>query len=151
MKQKPEWQQSSNDSAERLLVLFRAIQKNYKDFIFGKSKQFGLTGPQLGLVFALHKKPFTTLQELSEHIGLSKSTVSGMVDRLVQQGIVKREIPEENRRIVRLSLSKEFMERNDLIDVKNKFISDIIKNAAPEDLEVILKGLEKLYELMKKQ
>lgn len=142
--------QLSNDSAEKVIILFRSIHKIFKDQVFEKSKQYGLTVPQLGVVFVLNKYPFITLNEVSERMGLSKSTVSGIVDRLVARCIVIREIPEDNRRIVRLSLSPDFLKNNDLIDLKNKYLSDIIKDADPEDIEKIVTGLEKLYSLMNK-
>lgn len=150
MNRKEEQPRLSNDSTEKVLILFRSIHKIFKDQVFEKSKQYGLTVPQLGVIFVLNKHPFITLNEVSERMGLSKSTVSGIVDRLVARGIVIREIPEDNRRIVRLSLSPDFLKNNDLIDLKNKYLSDIIKDAAPEDIEKIVTGLERLYSLMNK-
>lgn len=41
-------------------------------------------------------------------MNLTKSTVSGIVDRLEKQGVVIREIPKDNRRIVKLSISEDF-------------------------------------------
>ncbi len=149
MNQKQDLQSSPNSSIEKILALFKSIQKNYRDMIFEKSRQYGLTGPQMGVIFSLHHKPFITLHELSEQMGLSKSTTSGIIDRLVSQGIVIREIPEDNRRIVRLSLSQDFLRNNDLIDLKNKYLTDILSNATPEDLQIIISGLERLCELVK--
>lgn len=149
MNQKPELQSLWSERAEKVMTLFKSIQKMYREQFFEKTKQFGFTGPQLGIIFGLHAKPFITLNEMSEHMGLSKSTVSGIVDRLVSQGVVKREIPEDNRRIVRLSLSQDFLNNNDLICLKNNYIFDIVKVASQEDMEIIIAGLDKLNTLMK--
>lgn len=149
MNQKLESGQSSIDNAERIIELFRSIHKAFKDQMIEKSKKYGLTGPQLGLVFALKKCPNITLNELSEHLGLSKSTVSGIVDRLVAQGVVIREIPSDNRRIVKLSLSPEFMKNHDLIDLKKKYVTETIKSADQKDIDDIILGLEKMYKLIK--
>ncbi|ODA39895.1 Transcriptional regulator, MarR family [Desulfosporosinus sp. BG] len=115
-----------------------------------KSRQYGFTGPQIGLIHGLHKNPFSTLNELSDYLGLSKSTVSGIVDRLVGQGVIIREIPENNRRIVRLSLSPEFETNNVLKELMNKYFADILKEASEEDIEKIISGLEILYTLINK-
>ncbi|EGW38587.1 marR family protein [Desulfosporosinus sp. OT] len=115
-----------------------------------KSRQYGFTGPQIGLIYGLHKNPFSTLNELSDYLGLSKSTVSGIVDRLVGQGVIIREIPENNRRIVRLSLSPEFEKNNVLKELMNKYFADILKEASEEDIEKIISGLEILYTLINK-
>lgn len=149
MEQKEQMQSSSTNPADRIIELYKAIHKIFRDQLWEKSKKYGFTGPQIGLIFGLYKKPYITLHELSEHVGLSKSTVSDIVERLVVQGVVIREIPSDNRRIVRLSLSPEFLKNNDLIDLKNKYIEGIIKMAGPKDIEDIITGLEKLYSLMK--
>lgn len=148
--QNPELQQSWSKDSERVVSLFKAIHKVYRDQIYKKSRQYGFTGPQIGLIMGLHKNPFSTLNELSECLGLSKSTVSGIVDRLVCQGVVIREIPESNRRIVRLSLSPEWQKNNAINELMNKYIYDTLKNASEEEMEKIISGLEILYSLISK-
>ncbi|TGE32689.1 MarR family transcriptional regulator [Desulfosporosinus sp. Sb-LF] len=139
-----------NDPAERVVFLFKSIQKIYRDQLYQKSRQHGFTGPQIGLIIGLHKNPFSTLNDMSEWLGLSKSTVSGIVDRLVKQGVVIREVPEGNRRIVQLSLSPEFQNNNVIKDFMNEFITNIFKDVRKEDLEKITIGLELLLTLVEK-
>lgn len=149
MNQNPNLQDLWSNPSERVVYLFKAVHKIYRDQIYEKSRQYGFTGPQIGLIIGLHKNPYITLKEMSECLGLSKSTVSGMVDRLVGQGVVIREIPEDNRRIVRLSLSPDFQKNNVLQELANKYINDTLKDASEEDLNKIITGLEILYRLIK--
>ena len=148
MDPKSELQDLWSNPYERVVFLFKSIQKKYRDQIFEKSRQYGFTGPQIGLIIGLHKNPYLTLKEMSECLGLSKSTVSGIVDRLVEKGVVLREIPEDNRRIVRLSLSSDFQKNNVLKELTNKYINDSLKDASEEDLNKIITGLEILYQLL---
>lgn len=150
MEQKPELQHPWSNSAERVVYLFKAIHKVYRDQLYKKSRQFGFTGPQIGLIMGLKKNPFSTLNEMSDHLGLSKSTVSGIVDRLVGQGVVIREIPENNRRIVRLSLSPKWQKNNALNEIMKQFISNTLENASEEEMRKIITGLEILYEVISK-
>lgn len=150
MNQKLEFQPLWSNPSERIVFLFKSIQKIYRDQIFEKSRQYGFTGPQIGLILGLSKHPYSTLNELSECIGLSKSTVSGIVNRLVCQGVVIREIPENNRRIVRLSLSPEFQKNNVIKELMSKYIADSLKKANEEDLKKIISGLEILHDLLSK-
>ena len=150
MDQTSELPQSWNDPTEKVVYLFKSIQKIYKDQLYKKSRQFGFTGPQIGLIVGLYKNPFSTLNDMSEWLGLSKSTVSGIVDRLVKQGIVIREVPEDNRRIVQLSLSSEFQNNNVLKNFMMEFITNIFKDISEQDLEKITIGLELLYDIVKK-
>jgi len=149
MNQKPELQDLWSNPSERVVYLFKAVHKIYRDQIYEKSRQYGFTGPQIGLIIGLSKNSNITLKEMSECLGLSKSTVSGMVDRLVGQGVVIREIPEDNRRTVRLSLAPDFQKNNVLKELANKYINDSLKNASEEDFNKIITGLEILYELLK--
>lgn len=151
MDQISELSSSWNDPNEKVVFLFKSIQKIYRDQLYQKSRQFGFTGPQIGLIIGLHKNPFSTLNDLSEWLGLSKSTVSGIVERLVRQGVVVREVPEDNRRIVQLSLSPEFQKNNIIKEFMNEFITNIFKDVSKEDLEKITTGLELLYNLVKKE
>lgn len=149
MNQKVELQDLWSNPSERVVYLFKAVHKIYRDQIYEKSRQYGFTGPQIGLIIGLSKNPYITLKDMSECLGLSKSTVSGMVDRLVGQGVVIREIPQDNRRTVRLSLDPDFQKNNFLKELANKYINDSLKNASEEDLNKIITGLEILHKLLK--
>ncbi|MHB8077607.1 MarR family transcriptional regulator [Desulfosporosinus fructosivorans] len=148
MNQKPELQDLWSNPSERVVYLFKAVHKIYRDQIYEKSRQYGFTGPQIGLIIGLSRNPYITLKEMSECLGLSKSTVSGMVDRLVGQGVVIREIPEDNRRTVRLSISPDFQKNNFLKELANKYINDSLRKASEEDLDKIITGLEILHQLL---
>lgn len=100
--------QHLSNHTEKIVMLVRSIQKNLREYIFEKSKKYGLTGPQMLLIFNLYKNSGINLIDLSKMMELSESTVSGILDRLVAQNIVIREIPEDNRRTIRLSLSQNF-------------------------------------------
>ena len=150
MNQKLDIQDLSNNPSERVDLLFRSISKLYREHLMEKSKVYGFTGPQFGLMVELHKNPFSTLKEMSERMGLSKSTVSAIVDRLVGLGIVVREIPDNNRRTVRLSLEPEFCKNNVLKEIRKQYVSDTLKGASEEDINKIISGLELLHSLFEK-
>jgi DNA-binding MarR family transcriptional regulator len=146
MNQKPDQPPSSNDT-ERIIELFREIQKAFREHFIEQSRQYGLTSSQLHVIMNLKNNPDSTLGELSENLCLSQSTVSGIVNRLVAQGIIRREIPAANRRTVKLSLAPEFDRTNDLLKLKQQYFSDIMKNATSGDIATIIAGLEKFHSL----
>lgn len=138
--------------SNEIIEIMRNIQKVIR-CKFGKiAKQYGFTAQQLCVIFYLHDIPSITLNELSEHMMLAKSTVSGIVDRLTKQGVVIREIPEDNRRIVKLSLSEEFKKNNDIYSMKRAYISDLIsngiKNMDPLEVEKVIYGLKQFSLLL---
>ena len=138
--------------ADEIIEIFKNIKKAISSKFEKSAKKYGFTAPQLGVIFHLHVMPSITLQALSEHMGLTKSTVSGIVDRLEKQGVVTREIPKDNRRIVKLSISEEFKKNNDICKMKKEFIADFIsesiKNTDPEEVENMIHGLRQFSILL---
>lgn len=131
--------------ADEIIDIFKSIKKSVTCKYEKIAKQYGFTAQQLSVIFYLYRLPSITLNELSDHMGLTKSTVSGIVDRLAKQGVVKREIPEDNRRIVKLSISDDFKRSNDIQSMKKKFIgdfiSDSIRDMDQEEVEKMIYGL----------
>ena len=138
--------------ADEIIEIFKNIKKAISSKFEKSAKKYGFTAPQLGVIFHLHVMPSITLQALSEHMGLTKSTVSGIVDRLEKQGVVTREIPKDNRRIVKLSISEEIKKNNDVCKMKKEFIADFIsesiKNTDPEEVENMIHGLRQFSILL---
>lgn len=140
------------EQADEIINIIRNIQKNLNTLSSQSEKHYGFTTPQLLVIFYLNKRPSITLNELSCHMKLAKSTVSGIIDRLTNQGVVIREIPENNRRIVKLSISEEFKNTHDISNLKKSFISSLIsnkiRNTDPEEMEKIIYGLRQFNSLL---
>ena len=81
--------------------LFKAIHEYSKAVL----KRSGVSGPQLWALNVLQDGPALSLSELSERLFAHPSTVSGIVDRLVERGAVRREADPEDGRGIRLSLT----------------------------------------------
>jgi MarR family transcriptional regulator, organic hydroperoxide resistance regulator len=121
-------QHCSNDQIEKIVELWKLMLKGFREAASMKFKEHGFTVPQLCLMFVLYRDTNIMLNERSERMGLSKSTVSSMVERLEKQGVVVRKIPKDNRCIVRLSLEQKFVEKHkDMLELKQKFINGIFK------------------------
>lgn len=139
-------QQLIND-AEEIIDIFRYLFKEFRAQILKETCSCGFTVPQMMLIHELFHKPGITLNELSKKLSLSKSTVSGIVERLEKQGYVTKEIPEENKRIVRISLSENKVNETNFKDIKTKYLVKLLKDLNEEELEKILWAFRKLYEL----
>jgi DNA-binding MarR family transcriptional regulator len=138
--------------ADEIIEVIRNIQRVLRCKFEKIAKEYGYTAPQLSVIFHLYHMPSITLNELSDHMMLTKSTVSGIVDRLTKQGVVVREIPKDNRRTVKLSISEEFKKNNDICNMKKTYISDLISNAVKSldksEVEKIIYGLKQFSLLL---
>jgi DNA-binding MarR family transcriptional regulator len=69
-------------------------------------RSFGVTLPRFDLMAQLDRVPGgMTLSDLSKRMMVSNGNVTGLVDRLVAQGLVKRRISERDRRSQLVSLT----------------------------------------------
>ncbi|MFF7329038.1 MarR family transcriptional regulator [Streptomyces sp. NPDC008150] len=68
--------------------------------------EHGLTVVQLRLLGVLRDRT-PGMQELARHLGLDKSSMTGLVDRAERRGLVRRTPSPDDRRGVRVSLTDE--------------------------------------------
>ncbi|EFL32851.1 conserved hypothetical protein [Streptomyces viridochromogenes DSM 40736] len=70
------------------------------------SRAYGLTPQQGQLLCVLMPQPYG-MGELGETLGLAKSSLTGLVDRTAQRGLVRREADPRDGRAVRVGLTEE--------------------------------------------
>ena len=68
---------------------------------------YGLTGPQFGILEALHHLGPLPLGELAEKLLVTGGNVTYVMDRLEEQGLVYRDRSGEDRRVVQAKLTPE--------------------------------------------
>lgn len=70
------------------------------------SREYGLTPQQGQLMCVLMPRPYG-MGELGGVLGLAKSSLTGLVDRSAERGLVRREPDPEDARAVRVALTAE--------------------------------------------
>jgi len=88
-----------------LLRSYANIHKAYFQLLKLDAEKLGITVVQLKTMYRISTHPNAGLGEIAEVLRLTKSTVSGVIDRLVHQGLVERTIPETDRRAINLRLT----------------------------------------------
>src|SRR5579883_2213240 len=90
------------DLAEALAMLHRETNALHAAI----ARQLGLTTPQAELLCQLNNQA-PSLGELAAMLGCDKTNITGMVDRLVRRGLVRRETNTADRRVSRVTLTAE--------------------------------------------
>ena len=83
-----------------LRVLSNGVSRTFEKSL----ENYGVTVAQWVVLRALYGQE-SSLNQLSEAIGIDQGSTSRMVERLVQRQLVSRETPPENRRAVRIILT----------------------------------------------
>lgn len=91
----------AREVVNNLRRLFKAIQEYSKAIL----RQTGLSAPQVWVLNVLDGTPRLSLNELSERLFAHPSTVSGIIDRLEERGVVRRERDPDDGRGVLLDLT----------------------------------------------
>ena len=112
----------------------------------------GVTIPQCHVLMELDKQENITLNELSERVGLDKSTVSRTVETLVNGGMIERTIPRSNRRTTMISLTREGESTCKTINRGNDtYFRKVLSAISPEDREGFLRGFRALATSMERR
>ncbi|MGK7905982.1 MAG: MarR family winged helix-turn-helix transcriptional regulator [Synechococcus sp.] len=90
------------------LPVLRELARTYQAFTrYSDShvRSMGLTPAQFGAISKLGDTEGMSMQELAKQTLVTKGTLTGIVDRLEEKGLVKREVPPQNRRSFTVKLT----------------------------------------------
>lgn len=105
----------------------------------------GLTLAQLRLLWALRDDDGLPVGALAEQLGVNPSTITGHVDRLVKQGLVRREEDNIDRRIVRNYLTDDGrVVVTAVLQVAGTYIVNILRRLPDDDLDRLEQSLAAL-------
>ena len=96
------------------------------------NKIYNVSSAQLNCLLALHENGPLSPSQIAKHIMVNSSTVTGIIDRLEQKGLVKRLRISQDRRVITIELTKN-----------GKVLAE---NAPPPVQQKIIDGLNKLSE-----
>jgi DNA-binding MarR family transcriptional regulator len=96
-----------------------------------------LTLPQLRVLFQIRRTPGITTGELAKLLGITVSTTSGLVIKLADRGLLRRESLAEDRRQVPLYLTDDAGRLvSDISDKWRPFLTDVADELGDELAEV---------------
>jgi len=99
----------------------------------------GVTLSQCHTLMELDKQDNISLKDLSERLYLDKSTLSRIVEGLVNLGLVNREIPKNNRRTILIMLTKQGAEVCKKINTGNNlYFQKVLGSLSKKQLQVFL-------------
>lgn len=126
------------------------IKEAFHQLMTSQLKTLNVTAPQGMILGILAKNGPQTMSALSDKMGLSKSTVSAIVDRLEKAGHVKREKSPTDGRVVFVRLKDAFKEKNQCqFETLEKIWVERIAKATHEEIHMVMSGLNVLEKLIK--
>ena len=139
----------SQKLADTLVYLFRALHRGLES----QAVIDGHTVPQKMVLGQLARHGDLSVKELSQKMGLSHSTISGIVDRLERKELVKRVQDQQDRRITKVAMTEQARDRFFHRRLPRQMFSGILEafDKAPEDEQrKIFEGLTAFRQLLEK-
>ena len=98
---------SKKHAVAEIVQSFRKIFKAIQTYSEEVLKEFGVTGPQLWLLKTIQNESGIRVSELSQRMFLHISTVSSIINRLEEKGLLERRRTKKDRRVVLVHLTDE--------------------------------------------
>ncbi|HPY33610.1 MAG TPA: MarR family transcriptional regulator [Anaerolineaceae bacterium] len=117
------------------------------------SLEHELSAPQLKALFFLQDSPQATINNVAGHFGFSKAAASQTIDRLVERGLVNRQIDPDDRRTKRLSLTAQGKDKvAQASQARRAWLHTLIDSFSAEEqaalqpaFQILLEGMNKVF------
>ncbi|MBD0302483.1 MAG: MarR family transcriptional regulator [Tolypothrix sp. T3-bin4] len=136
---------------EAFLPVIRELARAYQafaDYADKHIREVGLTSPQFDVISTLGNTSGMTMGELAEKTLVTKGTLTGIIDRLEHKGLVRREVPEDNRRCFNIVLTQEGEEAfESVFPAHIAYLKERFGRLDEQELEELYAALKKLRSL----
>ncbi|WP_035100234.1 MarR family winged helix-turn-helix transcriptional regulator [Aneurinibacillus terranovensis] len=138
-------------ATKHVRLLIREINQHIFHLVACELSEYGITVPQLMVLRTLNDQR-RKISEISHQVGLSNSTVSGIIDRLEAEGYVRRIRDKEDRRIVWVYRTEKLDELQNIVPVlQDDYFDFILEGITEEERSAIFKSLELLAAKLQEQ
>jgi MarR family transcriptional regulator for hemolysin len=97
---------ATNRSRRReFLITLIETSRHLRHFVDRRAQRLGLTGAQLRLLSKLRRQEGATQAALASAMEMRPISLSGLIDKLAQQGLLERRADQRDRRLNRLYLT----------------------------------------------
>lgn len=114
-------------------------------------RSLNLTSPQFDVIATLGNTEGMNLKELGQNTLITKGTLTGIIDRLEEKGLVKRTTPHTDRRMFHVALTPaghELFEK--VFPAHILFLKPYFDKLTPSEQQDIIDSLKKFQQIFEK-
>lgn len=134
-------------TATEAMLLFLRTSSNIFRVSTQRYEQYGISSGKFALLILLYRYQDTGLlaTELAERAGITKATVTGLIERMERDGLVSRQDHPSDRRMSIIHLTDEGTSlMNDLLPIHFTSTSRIMSHLSEAEREVLLGLMQKI-------
>jgi len=138
-----------HDSIREIIYLIRRLMQAGYLYTKELNKKYNVSAPQLNCLIALSENGSLPPSQIARHIMVKSSTVTGVIDRLEQKGLVRRIRNSRDRRVITIELTDEGekLAQHAPPPIQQKIV-DGLKGLSPEQKEQIDRNLNLLIQML---
>ena len=125
-----------------VFLLAKAYQRAHSAFKV-KLAPFGITPVQHLILAVLGEEDFLSPVEISDRVAMDGATLSGVLDRMAEAGLIKKEGNPEDRRSIRVSLSPKAKKMREELAEQRKSINEELTAKFSLEEKLLLKRMLK--------
>ena len=134
-----------SDMISEIVELDHQAHQIMKQNSFNAWMELELTIPQLKSLFFISNQRGTNPRKLAGALGVTPPNVTGIVDRLVEQGLlIRQENPEDRRALILQTTEKGEAILSHLRERKTSNMREILARLDKEELSCLFEGLSAL-------
>ena len=128
-----------------LISQVKQVQGRVFDAMLQEAGIEEFNGAQGRILYILWQEDNLPIVELSRRTGLAKTTLTGMLDRMEEKGILERRFDKKDRRQVRIVLSDKARELNDKYNqVSDAMIERFYRGFTDSEIKQFEETLERI-------
>jgi DNA-binding MarR family transcriptional regulator len=140
---------SSPDKVRAIIFLIRKLMHGAELYTKELNKKYSITSAQLNCLLALYENGPLPPSQIAKHMMVKSSTVTGVIDRLEQKGLLTRQRNSPDRRIINIQLTQggKKMAKVAPPPIQQRVV-DGLQQLSAKELDQIILSLTKLTKMI---
>ena len=141
--------QMHRDGTKDIIFLIRRLMQAGEHYTKELNKIYNVSAAQINCLLALYENGPLPPSQIAKHMMVKSSTVTGVVDRLEQKGLVTRVRNSPDRRMITIELTEagKVLAENAPPPIQQKII-DGLKRISEAEIDQIVLSLTKLTNML---
>ncbi|WP_144548368.1 MarR family winged helix-turn-helix transcriptional regulator [Bacillus sp. X1(2014)] len=128
-----------------VLIQLLGVARELEYEVTSKLSYFGLSNGKLKVLLSVlnHERPLNP-SELADEIGVTRSTMTGLLDGLEKDGFIRRDILDDRRKTAIYLTEKGSSVLNTLSPLYSNHVTNIFSKTTEEEQQLLVNLLEKI-------
>ena len=138
------------EKINEIISIQHQLARGLAPYAFESWCKLDMTLAQLKSLFIITSKEATNFRSLARILEVTPGNVTGIIDRLMEQGLVVRKQDTIDRRVIQIEATEKARDiLATLTDFHNKEIVSLLRYMNHDDLDSLCRGLQGLFGVLK--